>query len=239
MDKVKLAILAKLADDAELMGEALKVFDAAPVQAEPKEDKEAGLMAKLLAALAPAKTKDADPMDARLARLEKAVAKLADKKAKDEHEDLEEDLEMMKAFEEGEKAAEDADPEEDEEEKVAKDSDKVSEAELEAAAGGAIDEDADEEEMKKEAHDKAIIKALTAMKPILAKLPKKQQDSIKKALASEMHFIGRTGKANDQYKTVQKSVQAKAKDAAAGSGMPDYSKVGDEIAAKFNPHYKK
>lgn len=238
MEKTKLAIIAKLADDPELMGEALKMFDSAPAPAQAKEDdKESGLVAKLLAALAPAKTKDADPVAARLDKLEKLVLKLADKKAKDEHEDLESDLEMLEAFEAGEKSAEDEDPEA-EEEKAAKDAENVSKLELEAAAGGAMDEDADEDEMKEKAHDAAIVKAFTAMKPVLAKLPRKQQDAIKKALASEMHHIGRTGKAHDQYKTVQKAVTANAKDAAAKSQMTDYSKVGDEIAKKRNPHYQ-
>ncbi len=192
----------------------LSLNDAAPAAVVEKNN-EAGLLAKLVGMLSAKPVKDAD----------------SDEDKEDEKKDKKtEDSKILAAldalnarFDALEAKVNDADGDDDEDEddeKATKDADP--------------DEDEDEEKKKTEDSAAAIAQVVKDMKPFLAKLPEKDRkqanDALRKALGQEPK-----GKSSGKYLGIMNAIATPNRDAAP----KDKAQLGQEIAAKFNPHYKK
>lgn len=86
------------------------------------------------------------------------------------------------------------------------------------------------EEERKEAKDAAVRAVVLSLKPLIAKMPPRQQKAVKDALARQ---LGRGNTAT--YAEILKATKSHSKDAAAPA--KDYAKLGSAIAKAYNPHY--
>jgi hypothetical protein len=172
----------------------------------------------------PKSTIDAE-LDARLKKIEDAIAALAEKPDKKP----EEESDALDALEEELKG---------EKEETHDESDvEVDPKEINAKQEEAEDDDEDvvepeDEEEAKAARD-AALKAISALKPVVAALPKSQR---KKAADSLADLI-RGNIRDDGYDAIMKAKEnghKKAKDKAM-----DDRELGRMIRDKYNPHYKK
>lgn len=237
MDKKELQakVLAAFAKDssAEELEAAIGLFITDAAQ---NEKAEAGLLQKLIGFLSKdEKMKDEETemekkeeikreeaeaellkkFDARLAKIEELIAKMAGKKeTADEHEDVKEDIDLIEKILAAHQAEEEVEEEAEEEEEI----------EEEQAAF-------DEEEKKEERKAAAMMDALKALKPVIAKLPAASQKQVKDALRKQL-------KGSNSYAAIQKAVNSHAK--TQDSVKPeDAWERGKKIAASRNPHYKK
>ena len=91
--------------------------------------------------------------------------------------------------------------------------------------------------------DRAIaLGALTALRPVIASLPKDQRKAASDAAVAEIRkLMGKDSKAKaNGYNAVNSIVKQAAKGAKANDAKAkDQSKLGKDIMAKRNPHYKK
>lgn len=125
------------------------------------------------------------------------------------------------------------------------------EQELEAADEGAEliepsgteDEEAEEqedeeaEEETKANDSKAVIDAMAALRPTLAKLPKQQQKMMADAMTAQIRKAkGMSEKGKNQVADLKKAMKAKAFDTKQQVNEGD---IGKNIMAARNPHYKK
>lgn len=173
----------------------------------------------------PKSTIDAE-LDARLKKIEDAIAALAEKPDKEKPAEESDALDALEEELKGEK--EETNDESDVE---------VDPKEINAKQEEAEDDDEDvvepeSEEEAKAARD-AALKAISALKPVVAALPKSQR---KKAADSLADLI-RGNIRDDGYDAIMKAKEnghKKAKDKAM-----DDRELGRMIRDKYNPHYKK
>lgn len=172
----------------------------------------------------PKSTIDAE-LDARLKKIEDAIAALAEKPDKKP----EEESDALDALEEELKG---------EKEETHDESDvEVDPKEINAKQEEAEDDDEDvvepeDEEEAKAARD-AALKAISALKPVVAALPKSQRNKAADSLAD----LIRGNIRDDGYDAIMKAKEnghKKAKDKAM-----DDRELGRMIRDKYNPHYKK
>lgn len=173
----------------------------------------------------PKSTIDAE-LDARLKKIEDAIAALAEKPDKEKPAEESDALDALEEELKGEK--EETNDEVDVE---------VDPKEINAKQEEAEDDDEDvvepeDEEEAKAARD-AALKAISALKPVVAALPKSQRkkaaDSLADLIRGNIH--------DDGYDAIMKAKEngrKKAKDKAM-----DDRELGRMIRDKYNPHYKK
>lgn len=91
----------------------------------------------------------------------------------------------------------------------------------------------------KSADRQAALYALNAIKPVIASLPKYQRKAASdKAVAEIRKMMGKTARARSNgYLTIQNNMKGAAKGRTADSAAKN-EKLGAEIMAKRNPHYK-
>lgn len=182
-----------------------------------------------------------DPNEARFKRIEDAIADLSAKlnpPAEDtvpeevEEEagteaDVDEEGDALDALEEELTDREDV----EDEDAVEADPEEINEAQS-AVTDGLIE--ADEEEEKAEdsscARD-AAIESIRALRPVVAAIPNKAQ---RRRAADALAQLIRGNVKDSGYTAIQKATRR-----AADSRPVDDAALGREIAAKYNPHYKK
>lgn len=91
----------------------------------------------------------------------------------------------------------------------------------------------------KNADRQAALFAIQAIKPVIASLPKYQRKAASDAAVKSIRkMMGKTARARSNgYLTIQNTMKGAAKGRAADSAAKA-EKLGDEIMAKRNPHYK-
>lgn len=215
-------MLSAFAHDSDTTPEDLEA--AAKMKPASDEDDPAKTVPVVEKKEEPKSTIDAE-LDARLKKIEDAIAALSEKPDKKP----EEESDVLDALEEELKG---------EKEETHDESDvEVDPKEINAKQEEAEDDDEDvvdpeDEEEAKAARD-AALKAISALKPVVAALPKSQR---KKAADSLADLI-RGNIRDDGYDAIMKAKEnghKKAKDKAM-----DDRELGRMIRDKYNPHYKK
>ncbi len=215
--KILASMLKSYAKDAspeELAEAAELVGEKDECAPEVQKDEEAGLLAKIKDMFTKGEAKDEDPVEEKPAEDEEPAApSLEERMAK-----LEEAVAKLTAVEkqEGHEGL-------DEEPKV----DEIDEQILDADPEG-------EEEEKKSTEDSLV----SALKPVIAKIKdaadrKMVTDALKSSIRSN------AAKGKDGYSEIMKAMSKSAAKMTQDSAKPDYDNLGKEIAAKYNPHYKK
>lgn len=94
--------------------------------------------------------------------------------------------------------------------------------------------DADPEEEGESTEDSLV----SVLKPVIAKI-KDAADRKMVTDALKSSIRGDAAKGKNGYSTIMKAMEKSAAKMVQDSARPDYDNLGKEIAAKYNPHYKK
>lgn len=179
-----------------------------------------------------------DPNEARFKRIEDAIAdltaKLAPPAEDEEPEEVEEEAEVeeegdaLDALEEELTESEEV----EDEDTVEADPEEINASQSAVADGGLIEAEESEDVVEDgcSARD-AALETIKALRPFVATLPTAQRRKAADALAQMIR-----GNVRDSgYAAIQKATTRRANDAKP----VDDAALGREIAAKYNPHYKK